>query len=112
MKYINIPVYLNRFIMGATGMLYLTVFLGLYAQILLGGFQLITALILLFFLSKFSEKQKKMLSIYWGIVLAYGLLWMTDTFSNWNDIPIVFVLIIIPLSIAVYFTVILESLKK
>ncbi|MDT7832246.1 hypothetical protein RQM59_07630 [Flavobacteriaceae bacterium S356] len=109
MKYINIPIYLNRFIFGITALLYLTIVYGLYAQIVLGGFQLITAFILLFLLPKLTNKQKNNLLKYWLIVVAYGLLWFTGLFSASIEFWIGF--IIIPLSIAIYFTVILESLK-
>ena len=46
MKNIKLLVKTNRVIFGITLLLYLTIFLGLYAQIVLGVFQVITALVL------------------------------------------------------------------
>ncbi len=112
MKYINIPVYLNRFILGTTLMLYVTIFYGLYAQIVLGGFQLITAFVLLFFWMKLKKKQRERLLKYWSFVLLYGVLWVTEFFNILKgDFGSIITYVLIPLSIAGYLTFILESLK-
>ena len=112
MKYINIPIYLNRYILGITGILYLTIFYGLYAQIILGGFQLITAFTLLFFWVKLTKKQRERLLKYWVFVAVYGLLWVTAFLDGLKgDLGWVIAYILIPLSIASYLTFILESLK-
>jgi apolipoprotein N-acyltransferase len=113
MKYINIPIYLNRFIFIATVALYITIFLGLYAQIVLGAFQLITAFVLLFFWMKLSDKQRERLLKYWFFVGVYGALWYTNSFENLkSDFMWVVIFILIPLSIAGYLTFVLESLKN
>lgn len=113
MKYINIPIYLNRFLIGITGMLYFTIFLGLYAQIVLGGFQLLTAFVLLFFWMKLTKKQRERLLKYWFFVVLYGVLWVTEFFNNLKgDFGSIITYVLIPLSIAGYLTFILESLKK
>jgi len=112
MKYINIPIYLNRFIFGITAILYLTIFYGLYAQIILGGFQLITAFTLLCFWMKLTKKQRERLLKYWVFVAVYGLLWITEFFNNLkSDFTWIVIYILIPLSIAGYLTFILESFK-
>lgn len=112
MKYINIPIYLNRFIFGITLVLYVTIFYGLYAQIILGGFQLITAFTLLFFWMKLTKKQRERLLKYWVFVVVYGLLWVTEFFNSLKgDFIWIVIYILIPLSIAGYLTYILESLK-
>lgn len=110
MKYINIMIWINRIIFGITAILYLTIFLGMYAQIVLGISQVLTAIILLFFIKKLSIKNQNRLTIYWGLVIGYGLLWLAVCFYNLDDLWVV-IFIFIPLSIAAYFTFILESLK-
>ena len=99
--------------MGATLLLYLTIFLGLYAQIVLGFFQVIVALVLLGFLGKLSKKLTKHLIVYWIIVLLYGLLYLLEVkiFNIMGDLWW-FVIVVVPMSIAGYFTYVLESLKK
>lgn len=111
MKYINIPIYLNRVILGITGVLYFTIFFGLYAQIVLGAFQVVTGLILLLVINKLKEKSKKTLLIYWTMVVSYFFLWSIGVFDQLGDWW-VFYYILIPLGIATYFTFFLESLKN
>lgn len=111
MKYISIPVYLNRFIFIVTGILYLTIFMGLYAQIILGIYQLIVGSILLFFVNKMPVDLKKRLINYWISVLAYGTFYLLTGFEGLKDFGIV-IIVLIPLTMAGYFTYILESLKK
>mgnify|MGYP000226998341 FL=1 len=60
MKYLA---YFNRFIFGATIMLYATFFLGLFAQIILGGFQVFASFFLLFFYKRIQKIYKKHLAI-------------------------------------------------
>ena len=110
MKYINTITLLNRVIFSITGVLYLTIFLGLYTQVILGVYQVLIAITLLFFIKRMSIKNRNRLTIYWVLVLVYGLFWLEGNFSRY-DILSIFVLIIIPLSLAGYFTFILESLK-
>ncbi|MEQ6123016.1 hypothetical protein AAON49_02300 [Pseudotenacibaculum sp. MALMAid0570] len=110
MKYTAILVYLNRFIMGATLLLYLTIFLGLYAQIVLGGFQLLSGLILLFFWPRLNTLAKRNLKWYWITVILYGALCLLC--MHFHIECGVFVYIILPMSIAGYFSYVLESFKK
>lgn len=110
MKYINIPVYLNRVILGITGILYLTIILGLYAQIVLGGFQLLSGLILLICWRKLAREDRKTLLIYWSLVLLYGFFWSIGAFDKLKNFGVL-IYIFIPLGIAAYFTFFLESLK-
>lgn len=110
MKYFNTVTLLNRVIFGITLVLYLTVIFGLYAQIVLGAYQVLIAVTLLFFMRRISIKNQKLLAIYWFLVISYGLLWLFDCFRNLNGLWVI-TFIVIPLGIAGYFTFILESLK-
>lgn len=111
MKYLNILIWINRIVLTITIILYATLILGLYAQIVLGFTQVLSAVILLFFVKQFSLKNQNRITIYWGITLFYGLLYLADLFDKLDSLWVV-MLILIPLSIAGYFTYIIESLRK
>lgn len=110
MKHINILNFLNRFIMILTVGLYATFYLGLLAQVVLGVYQLLVALSLLLFLKSYEKKQRKMLITYWGITLFYGVFALLGIMPA-NDILKLFFWIVIPMSIAGYFTYLLETIK-
>ncbi|MBU3010639.1 hypothetical protein KO506_04460 [Polaribacter vadi] len=112
MKYIIYLVYLNRFIFGATIILYATIFLGLMAQIILGGFQLLTAIFLMFLYNRINQSRIQQQIIYWCFVIAYGLLWFLDLINPNSDFYGFVFYILIPLSIAGFFTFILESIRE
>lgn len=112
MKNINIIIYLNRFIFGTTIILYATIFGGLLLQIVLGGFQILSATILLLFFRKFKRIIRKYLIIYWSITLSYGLLWLSDFTKPTSDFFEFSYYVFIPLSIAGFFTYIIESIKR
>ncbi|WP_408041596.1 hypothetical protein [Tenacibaculum amylolyticum] len=101
----------NRLLLIATISLYATIIFGLYAQVLLGGYQVLAALLLIFLWKNYGKKEKNMLIIYWGITLVYGILSIIGNFSMNGFWGILF-WIIIPISIAVYFTYVLEIIKK
>lgn len=109
MRNINILVYLNRFAVVITALLYITVVYGMIAQLFLGIFHIITAIGLLTFWSKLTVKHKRLLLTYWLIVGLYTLLVTNGVlfFSTWNWIGI----IVFPLLIAFYFTYFLESIR-
>lgn len=106
--------YLNRFIGVMTIMLYATFILGFCAQIVLGAFQIISFLILLLFLKHFSKSEKRMLLVYFLVTAFFFLGWylISEVFkSDLNNHLEMGLMILIPMSIAVYFTYILEKLK-
>lgn len=112
MKMIRILNITNKTFMIITGMLYLTIYFGLLFQIILGGFQLIAGILLLFYWKNYTQKHKKMLAAYWLLTLAYGTLFLIEGFSRVsNDYWYIF-LAIIPMMIAVYHTVLLYNLNK
>lgn len=99
----------NKICLIVTGILYLTIVLGLYAQVVLGVIQILSALGLTFFWSKFLSKHKKQFTLYWVSVLAYGLGWHFKIDLNnlwWIGI------ILIPMSIAFYFVWFLNNIKS
>jgi hypothetical protein len=101
---------LNKIALVITAILYLTIIFGLYAQIVLGGLQLLSALIISFFWGKINTKQKKHLLIYWAIVLIYGIGWYLKI--EINNLWWILGIIIIPMSVATYFVWILSNLKR
>lgn len=103
--------WINRGVFSITVILYLTIFLGLYAQIILGITQVVSAIILLFFVKNFSMKNQNRIIIYWGVTLFYGLLYLADFLDKLDSLWFV-MLVFIPLGIAGYFTFILESIKR
>ena len=103
---------INKASLIITLVLYLTLYLGLYAQIVLGALQVISALIIFLFWKKFSKKTKKQLYIYWSIVIIYGLFWLIEWHITNNAFFIIIGIIVIPMFIAIYFVVILKSIKN
>lgn len=98
----------NKICLIITLVLYLTIIFGLYAQIVLGGIQILSALSLLFLWHRFNKSDKKKLLIYWLLVSIYGVGWLLKVdFNNFWWLSI----IIIPMSIATYFVFILKNLK-
>lgn len=112
MKIINILVYLNRFFIGSTIILYVTIFLGLLAQIALGGLQVLSAIFLIFIFKKLKVQRKKELIIYWCFVIFYALLWNVEITNPTNDWYETLFYVLIPLSLAIYFSYIIESIRK
>ena len=103
---------LNKGVLILTLVLYLTLILGLYAQMVLGTIQLLSALFLFLRWNIFSIQTKKQLTIYWVIVILYGTCWLFEwTFINELALLIIGI-IIIPLSIAGYFLYILNTIKN
>lgn len=109
MKYIY---YTNKIILITTLVLYLTYYLGLYAQIVLGIVQVISALLLLFQWELFTKKIKIKLFYYYSLVIIYGFCWFLDWTLSDNDVFIILVVMIIPMSIAIYFFSILYKIYK
>ncbi|MDT0558419.1 hypothetical protein RM697_07165 [Ichthyenterobacterium sp. W332] len=109
MKYIY---YTNKFVIITTAILYLTLYLGLYAQIVLGFVQIISSLLLLFHWKLFSKKSKSRLYCYYTITITYGLCWLFD-WPLFNSMLFgIIAIIIIPMSIATYFFITLSNIYK
>lgn len=104
--------YLNKFTFYTTLLLYLTIFLGLYSQIVLGGLQIISAMTLFLFWKKFSHKTKEQLTVYWCLSILYGLGWLIEWDTINDGFLIIMGIILIPMAIATYFFYILNSIKN
>ena len=109
MRNINILIFVNRFVLVMTVILYITFVYGLYAQLLLGVFQLITGLGLLLFWKQLTKDNRKRLGYYWLAVVVYFGLGFFGAFEVFNASWIS--LIVIPLGIAGYFTYFLELMR-
>lgn len=95
---------INFFALAITLALYLTVFLGMYAQIVLGPLQLLIALIVSFnYYKKLDKTLKNHLLAYWltaavSLIIAY-LSWTHNTASDY----VIITIFVIPMLIACYF---------
>lgn len=108
MKYIKIIKNINRVLLAFTLVLYITIFLGLYSHIVLGAFQLLVGISLFYFWNRIQLKHKHRLMIYWFLVVLYGILTFFKVFPKFNNSEI-FQFMIIPLTLAGYFTYLLEK---
>ncbi|WP_452221654.1 hypothetical protein [Lacinutrix salivirga] len=102
----------NKIILIITALLYLTLILGLYAQIVLGAVQVISSFLLLAVWSKMSNLNKQKLFMYWIITSVYGMCWLFDWQSLNSEYFWVLAIIVIPMGIAVYFQLLLNKINK
>jgi len=106
----------NKVLIIITALMFLTIWtiwLGFLSEIILGGFQLILSLTTSVYWNKMTDNQKKKLSLYWLFVIIWFAGWFLD-FGNLSNEMFFFFLgtIIIPMSLAVYLTLILEDITK
>lgn len=107
--------WINRIVLALTLLLYITVILGLYAQVVLGAVQILFFIILVICNNKINEKQSRNLLRYFVMVVLY---FFALYFIRENHLDIkheaVFIigLIIIPLTLAGFFTYIVEEIRK
>jgi len=105
MRGINVLLLVINIILYCTVVL---VFYGAFFQIILGGYQVFVAIVLLFFWTTYNKEEKIKLLVYWFTIIFYGLAWKLDILDKIdNEILVLFV---IPMCIAVLFTVFLEGL--
>jgi len=102
---------INKWSFIVTLLLYITVIGGLLAQIALGSIQIIISIILLLQLKKLNHESRKHISIYWVLVVMYGLTWFLFQ-PPFNDFFLFTYYIFIPMSIAAYFVYITYRIKK
>lgn len=110
MKYL---VNINRMLVILTLVLFITIYFGFMAEIILGLFQLLCSVFIIRIWNKLKKEHKKHLKIYWTLTIVFGLGFLV----NWGRLsdhflPFIFGLAIIPMSLAVYFTRILEKIQK
>lgn len=111
MKKINILKGINTTLMILTVLLYVTIYLGLIFQIVLGVYQVITALVMLFYWKSFSKEVKNKLLAYWVVVLLYGSSYIIGFLTLIDEcwfVPYA----IIPMLIALYFSLFIKDIKK
>lgn len=107
---------INLFCFITTLLLYLTIYFGLYAQIVLGIVQILIALYVSLNIKLITKNQKKQIINYWIYVGLYAIL-ISALIKKWiqyNDstILLVFIVILLPMSIATYFTITLNKIAK
>lgn len=107
-------VIINKIALFTTLILYIIVFFGLIAQIVLGFIQVTSALILTYKNYNQSEYAKKHLSNYWiasigELLLIYLLL---VHFRDAYDIILYLIIFIFPIAIAIYFYVIMIRISQ
>ncbi len=105
--------YINRFLMIITCALFLTIIGGMLAEILLGGFQVISALILFVFWKHLDKLERKRICAYIFTTTIYLILFLYFDLLNRPEFYETFLwVILIPMIIALYYSTILENLKK
>ena len=104
---------INKIALIATLLLYLTIFLGLLSQIALGVIQIIIATYITAKYFSNSRYTKKHLSLYWSFVfLEFVLMLIFFNHTTSNDFYQILILMIFPMAIAIYFTVILNKITR
>lgn len=105
---------INTLATWATILLYISIFLGMYAQIVLGPLQLILATIVsIKYYKSLNKYHKNLVLYYWLAVVATlalaGFVWST----NFDNVPLTIgCLFIIPMSVACYFLYVTKKLNK
>ncbi|MEW7280640.1 hypothetical protein ABW636_18785 [Aquimarina sp. 2201CG1-2-11] len=102
---------INKWSFIITLLLYTTIYGGLLAQIALGGIQIICGIVLLFQWKKLTNQSRMHISLYWTLVLLYGISWFLFQ-PSFNDFFFFVYYIIIPMSIAGYFIYVTYQIKK
>ena len=97
---------INQIVFFITVTLYLTIFLGMYAQFVLGIVQVLSAIIAFYFWGILSEKTQKHLTYYWIIIALYGAIWLIGVGDHMNVMVFLFG---VPMVIATYFLYILST---
>jgi hypothetical protein len=110
-KFINIVYIINAVSYVITLILFATIVWGFFAEMALGGIQVLSSLLVLIYWNQYSKQQQKKLILYWVMVVVYFALWLV----NWDFLPEGLILIVgvagIPMAIGLYFTFLLSNLK-
>lgn len=106
---------INTGILIITLLLYITIYYGLYSQIILGIVQVITSLILGINYNKLDLLIQTKLKRYWVFVMLYFSCWLLPwnrIINDTNGIILTAIgIVIIPMALAIYFQIILTSIK-
>lgn len=102
---------INKWSFIITLLLYLTIYLGLLAQIPLGFIQFVLALSILGHWKKLNLLSKRLISIYWFLFISYWIAFYILNQSFETMYGLIFYAII-PMSIASYFVFATYQIKK
>ena len=91
---------INKWLIIINTVLYITVYLGLIFQILLGAIQVIMAIIIAFNITKLTKRAKRLFQIYSITTITFLLLFLTDYIKLNNDLYELITWIIIPQTLA------------
>ena len=103
---------INTIAFYATLLLYLTVYFGMLAQILLGIIQVLSALVLTYEIENKSAYAKKHLTIYWIVTIIELALFFLEqyVYESSNDAIELSLMIFFPMAIAIYFFIIMRKI--
>lgn len=101
---------INKWSFAITLILYITIYWGLIAQIILGGIQLLLSIVLIYNWKNYTKRFKSLLISYWTIVLIYGCISYLIHLTNSFDSFFIITIIVIPISLASYFVYITHIL--
>lgn len=105
---------INKVALIITLILYLTYYLGLLSQILLGAIQVVIAIFITIKFFTNSTYARKHLSFYWTFVMLEFLAIYLEQYywKTSNDFYEILIYVISPMSIALYFTLILNKIIR
>ena len=105
---------LNNIAFYTTLILFITVYLGMLAQIPLGIIQVISAIILSYNVYLKSNYAKKHLTIYWILTLTELILLYLEhyQYQSSNDFIELSLMVFFPMAIAIYFKIIMNHITK
>ncbi len=105
---------INNIAFYTTLILFITVYLGMLAQIPLGIIQVISAIILTYKMFLKSDYAKKHLTIYWILTLTELFLFYLEQYhyQSSNDFIELSVMVFFPMAIAIYFKIIMNHITK
>lgn len=104
---------INKWSYGITLLLYITIYLGMIAQIALGGIQVILAIFLFSRYASLDDKTKPRLLVYATLTILYLLifaLWDALGGSS-NDFIVITGITVLPMSLATFFVFITHKLQ-
>lgn len=111
-KFLNVVYIINKIWYAITVILFVTVIFGFLAEMVLGGIQVLSSLLMLIYWNQYSKKQQQRLYKYWLVVGVYFLLWL----GNWEVMPFELIAVVgvgvIPMGIGFYFMMLLRDLKQ
>jgi hypothetical protein len=107
---------INKWSFIITLVLYITVYSGMLAQLILGPIQLIIAAIIsIKYFKILSYRQRHQIKVYWLLVTIAGLLLIWVKFYNpyfSNDFFLIVTLFVFPMFIALYFVYLTSEIKN